>query len=74
MRESWRQFVSTSIDGLCRRRLEAQILDQLGVDVSKLIPPRLGGRDLLGRAVGFPAFSSKEGGLTIADARDAAGI
>ena len=28
----WRQFISTSIDGLARR-LEAQILDQLGVEV-----------------------------------------
>ena len=30
-REGWRQFISTSVDGLARR-LEAQILTQLGVD------------------------------------------
>ena len=69
-RESWRQFVSTSIDGLCRR-IEAQVLDQLGVDV-KIDTSPLGGRDLLGRAAVFRRL--KEGGLTIADARDAAGI
>ena len=69
-REAWRQFISTSIDGLARR-LEAQILDQLGVDVAIDTGP-LGGRDLLGRAAVFRRL--KEGGLTIADARDAAGI
>ena len=31
-REAWRQFVSTSVDGLARR-LEAQLLAQLGVEV-----------------------------------------
>ena len=31
-REAWRQFVSTSVDGLARR-IEAQLLDQLGVEV-----------------------------------------
>ena len=30
-REGWRQFISTSVDGLARR-IEAQILDQLGVE------------------------------------------
>ena len=46
-REAWRQFVSTSVDGLCRR-LEAQLLDQLGVEVAIDSAP-LGGRDLLAR-------------------------
>ena len=69
-REAWRQFISTSVDGLCRR-LEAQLLDQLGVDV-KIDTSPLGGRDLLGRAAVFRRL--KEGGLTIADARAAAGI
>ena len=70
VRESWRLFVSTSVDGLARR-LEAQLLDQLGVKVAFDSGP-LGGRDLLGRAAVFRRL--KEGGLTIADARDAAGI
>ena len=63
-------FVSTSVDGLARR-LEAQLLDQLGVKVAFDSGP-LGGRDLLGRAAVFRRL--KEGGLTIADARRAAGI
>ena len=69
-REAWRQFVSTSIDGLARR-LEAQLYAQLGVEVAIDTGP-LGGRDLLGRAAVFRRL--KEGGLTIADARDAAGV
>ena len=69
-REAWRQFISTSVDGLARR-LEAQLLDQLGVKVAFDSGP-LGGRDLLGRAAVFRRL--KEGGLTIADARRAAGI
>ena len=69
-REGWRQFISTSVDGLARR-LEAQLLAQLGVEVAIDSSP-LGGRDLLGRAAVFRRL--KEGGLTIADARDAAGI
>ena len=69
-RESWRQFVSTSIDGLARR-LEAQLYAQLGVEVAIDTGP-LGGRDLLGRAAVFRRL--KEGGLTIDDARAAAGI
>ena len=69
-REGWRQFISTSIDGLCRR-LEAQILTQLGVEVAIDSTP-LSGRDLLARAAVFRRL--KEGGLTVADARDAAGI
>ena len=47
-REAWRQFISTSVDGLARR-IEAQILDQLGVEVSFDSGP-LGGKDLLARA------------------------
>ena len=69
-REAWRQFVSTSVDGLARR-IEAQLLDQLGVEVAIDSAP-LGGRDLLGRAAVFRRL--KEGGLTIDDARIAAGI
>ena len=70
MRESWRQFISTSVDGLCRR-LEAQLLDQLGVDV-KIDSAPLGGRDVLARSTAFRRFT--EGGLSIADARAAAGV
>ena len=69
-REGWRQFVSTSVDGLARR-LEAQILDQLGVEVVIDSAP-LGGRDLLARASVFRRLV--EGKLPIADARAAAGI
>ena len=69
-REGWRQFISTSVDGLARR-IEAQIHDQLGVDVAIDSAP-LGGKDLLARAAVFRRL--KEGGLTVADARDAAGI
>ena len=69
-REAWRQFISTSIDGLARR-LEAQILDQLGVEVSIDSAP-LGGRDLVARASVFRRLV--EGKLPIADARIAAGI
>ena len=69
-REAWRVFVATSIDGLARR-LEAQVLAQLGVEVA-IDTSTLGGRDLLGRAAVFRRL--KEGGLTISDARDAAGI
>ena len=69
-REGWRQFISTSVDGLARR-IEAQILDQLGVEVAIDSAP-LGGRDLLARASAFRRF--KEGGLTVVDARAAAGV
>ena len=70
VRESWRVFVSTAVDGLARR-IESQIHDQLGVDVAIDSAP-LGGRDLLARASVFRRL--KEGGLAVADARDAAGI
>ena len=69
-REAWRQFISTSVDGLARR-IEAQILDQLGVEVSFDSGP-LGGKDLLARASVFRRLV--EGKLPIADARIAAGI
>ena len=69
-REAWREFVSTSVDGLARR-LEAQLLAQLGVEVAFDSGP-LGGRDLVARASAFRRLT--EGGLTIADARIAAGI
>ena len=69
-REGWRQFVSTSVDGLARR-IEAQLLDQLGVKVAIDTGP-LGGRDLLARAAVFRRL--KEGGLSVEAARDAAGI
>ena len=70
VRESWRVFVSTSVDGLCRR-LEAQLRVQLGVAVS-FDTEKLGGRDLLARASAFRRFT--EAGMSVADARDAAGI
>ena len=69
-REGWRQFVSTSVDGLCRR-IESQILDQLGVEVAIDSSP-LGGRDLAARAAAFARIT--KGGLSVADARQAAGI
>ena len=69
-REAWRQFISTSVDGLCRR-LEAQVLDQLGVKVAIDTSP-LGGRDLLGR--GATVARLVKAGVPIDDARDAAGI
>ena len=69
-RESWRQFVSTSVSGLCRR-LEAQVLDQLGVAVVFDTAP-LGGVDILARA--SAARRLKDAGLTVDDARRAAGI
>ena len=69
-REAWRQFCATAVDGLARR-LEAQILAQLGVEVAIDSAP-LGGRDLLARSTAFRKFT--EGGLSLDDARQAAGI
>ena len=69
-REAWRQFIATSVDGLARR-LEAQVLAQLGVEVAIDTGP-LGGRDVLARASAFRRL--KEGGLSVAEARLAAGI
>ena len=69
-RESWREFVSTSVSGLARR-IEAQLLDQLGVEVAIGTAP-LGGRDLAGRASAFARFT--KGGMDVADARRAAGV
>ena len=69
-RESWRQFVSTSMSGLARR-LEAQVLDQLGVQVVIDTAP-LGGVDVLARA--SAARRLKDAGLSVDDARAAAGI
>ena len=69
-RESWRQFISTGVDGLCRR-IEAQVLDQLGVEV-RIDSTPLAGRDLAARAAAFARLT--KGGLTAADARAAAGI
>ena len=71
-RESWRQFVSTSVAGLARR-IEAQVFGQLGAEVTIDTSP-LGGRDLQARAAAFRRLAGKEGGLTIDDARAAAGI
>ena len=71
-RESWRQFVSTSVDGLARR-IEAQILTQLGVEVAIDTSP-LGGRDLAARASAFVRLINKGEGLTVEEARTAAGI
>ena len=72
MREAWRQFVATSVDGLARR-LEAQIAAQVGVEVA-FDTSTLGGRDVLARSSAFRRLAGKEGGLSIADARTAAGI
>ena len=69
-REAWRQFIATSVDGLARR-LEAQILTQLGVTIQIDTAP-LGGRDLAGRAAAFARLA--KGGLSVGDARAAAGI
>ena len=69
-RESWRQFVATSVSGLCRR-LEAQVLDQLGVAVVIDTSP-LDARDLAARASAFARLT--KGGLTTEAARSAAGI
>ena len=69
-REAWRQFCATAVDGLARR-IEAQILAQLGVEVAFDSAP-LGGRDLLARSTAFRRL--KEGGLSLDDARQAAGI
>ena len=69
-REAWRQFCATAVDGLARR-IEAQLLDQLGVEVAIDSGP-LGGRDLVARSTAFRRFT--EGGLSIDDARIAAGI
>ena len=70
-RESWRQFVSTGVAGLCRR-IEAQVLAQLGVEVAIDTEP-LAGRDLAGRAGAFSRLIKGEG-MTVAAARQAAGI
>ena len=72
MRESWREFVATAVDGLCRR-LESQIAAQLGVEVA-FDTATLGGVDVLARSAAFRRLAGKEGGLSIADARAAAGI
>ena len=69
-REAWRVFVSSSVDGLARR-LEAQLYAQLGVEVA-IDTATLGGRDVQARASAFRRF--KEGGLSVAEARLAAGI
>ena len=69
-RESWRQFVATSVSGLARR-VEAQVFAQLGVEVAIDTAP-LGGRDVQARASAFRRL--KEGGLSVAEARLAAGI
>ena len=71
-REAWRQFVSTSVDGLARR-IEAQVLAQLGVEI-RIDSTPLAGRDLAARAAAFRRLAGKEGGLTVDGAREAAGI
>ena len=69
-KEAWRQWISTSVDGLARR-IEAQVFAQLGVTIQIDTSP-LGGRDIQARAAAFRRLT--EGGLTAADARAAAGI
>ena len=70
LREGWRQFVGSSVVGLARR-IESQILDQLGVEIAIDTTP-LAGRDVLARASVFARLT--KGGVPIADARTAAGI
>ena len=69
-REGWRQFVATAVDGLARR-IEAQVLAQLGVEI-RIDSTPLAGRDLAARAAAFARLA--KGGVPIADARAAAGI
>ena len=69
-RESWRTFVSTSVSGLARR-IESQVLDQLGVEVA-IDTAALGGVDVQARAAAFRRLT--EGGLTAAEARVAVRI
>ena len=69
-RESWRQFVATSVSGLARR-IEAQVFAQLGVEIEIDTAP-LGGVDVLARAAAFRRLT--EGGLTAAEARVAVRI
>ena len=69
-REAWRQFVSTSVDGLARR-IESQVLAQLGVEI-RIDSTPLAGRDLAARAAAF--LRLQKGGVPLADARLAAGI
>ena len=69
-RESWRQWVAGGVDGLARR-IEAQVLEQLGVEI-RIDSTPLAGRDLAGRAGAFARLA--KGGVPIADARVAAGI
>ena len=69
-RESWRQFIAGSVSGLCRR-IEAQIGEQLGVQVVIDTSP-LGGRDLAGRASAFARLT--KGGLTVDEARQSTGV
>ena len=70
LREGWRQFVGSSVVGLARR-IESQILDQLGVEIAIETKP-LAGIDLAGRAGAFARLT--KGGVPLADARIAAGI
>ena len=70
LREGWRQFVGSSVVGLARR-IESQILDQLGVEIAIETKP-LAGIDLAGRAGAFQRLT--KGGVPLADARRAAGI
>ena len=69
-REAWRQFIATSVDGLARR-LESQLVEQLGVQI-RIDSTPLAGRDLAARAAAF--LRLQKGGVPIADARAAAGI
>ena len=69
-REAWRQFVGTSVSGLARR-IEAALLTQMGVTIQIDTAP-LGGRDVQARASAYRRLT--EGGMSAADARQAAGI
>ena len=69
-KESWRQWIAGGVDGLARR-IEAQVLAQLGVEI-RIDSTPLAGRDLAARAAAFARLA--KGGVPIADARAAAGI
>ena len=69
-REGWRQWIAGGVDGLARR-IEAQVLAQLGVEI-RIDSTPLAGRDLAARAAAFARLA--KGGVPIADARAAAGI
>ena len=69
-RESWRQWIAGGVDGLARR-IEAQVLEQLGVEI-RIDSTPLAGRDIAARAAAFARLA--KGGVSVEHARAAAGI